>query len=182
MNTCPNCSHKELVGVVFCSECGAQLIFGDNRDTLKVRITTGFNTVRGTVAHPGYAPPVTPPYTDAPVILYLIDCNTYLEVKGAKEVIMGRVSEGQSMIPDIDLNPFQAFESGVSRIHAAIRVNEDAVLITDLGSVNGIRINGVKIEANIPQLVRDGDQVSLGKLKLLVIIPNQQERSPTSGG
>ncbi len=46
------------------------------------------------------------------------------------------------MVPDINLEPYHAFEAGVSRIHAAIRLVDDQVLITDLGSGNGTRING----------------------------------------
>lgn len=182
MNICPNCSHKEMVGVLFCSECGAQLVFGDNQHTSSVRITTGFSTVKRSNSRSGNGSPDAVPFTDAPVILHLLESNTYLNVEADREVIMGRASEGQSMLPDIDLNPYQAFEAGVSRIHAAIRVYEETVLITDLGSANGTRVNGNKIEPNIPQLIRDGDQLSLGKFKIQVIIPREQKKPSSTGG
>ena len=79
-----------------------------------------------------------------------------------EEVILGRASEGQSMVPDINLEPYQAFEAGVSRIHAAIRLVEDQVLITDLGSGNGTRINGNKIEPHIPSPDRQWGPVEPG--------------------
>ena len=100
-----------------------------------------------------------------------------------EEVILGRATEGQSMVPDINLEPYQAFEAGVSRIHAAIRIAGDQVLITDLGSGNGTRINGNKIEPQIPHPIANGDLVNLGKLKIQIIIKNQnQVKKHFSGG
>ena len=77
------------------------------------------------------------------------------------------------MVPDINLDPYRAFEAGVSRIHAAIRLVDDQVLITDLGSGNGTRINGNRIEPNIPHPLKNGDLLNLGKLKLQVMIQNK---------
>lgn len=182
MNTCPNCGHKEMVGVIFCSECGSQLVFGESQRTSRIRFTAGFGA-RKKSKELSNKPPSTPVAdTDAPVILHLLNTNIYLKVEGDREVILGRASQGQSMVPDIDLTPYQAFEAGVSRIHAAIRIMGDTVLITDLGSANGTRVNGNKIEPDIPQLIQDGDQLSLGKLNFQVIIPIQQIRSSSAGG
>ena len=32
MIICPNCKHQELDGALFCSECGAQLVFTTNNE------------------------------------------------------------------------------------------------------------------------------------------------------
>ena len=77
------------------------------------------------------------------------------------------------MVPDVNLEPYQAFEAGVSRIHAAIRVVDGQVLITDLGSGNGTRVNGNKIDPQIPFPIANGDLLNLGKLKIQIIIKNK---------
>ena len=40
MILCQNCLHKEILGAMFCSECGAQLIYAKGVPTSVVRMTT----------------------------------------------------------------------------------------------------------------------------------------------
>jgi pSer/pThr/pTyr-binding forkhead associated (FHA) protein len=60
--------------------------------------------------------------------------------------------------------PFGAIEKGVSRIHATIERSEDTLTITDLGSSNGTYLNGQRLIANQPRVLRDGDEIKFGKL------------------
>src|SRR6185437_14858510 len=48
----------------------------------------------------------------------------------------------------------------VSRRHAALRVDADGALLEDLGSRNGVFLNGVRIEKSEP--LHDGDQIRIG--------------------
>jgi pSer/pThr/pTyr-binding forkhead associated (FHA) protein len=64
------------------------------------------------------------------------------------EFTLGRVSEGQPVMPDIDLGPYQAYTHGVSRLHAVIRRGVNNVLLSDLESANGTFVNGQRLEAN----------------------------------
>jgi hypothetical protein len=173
MVICPNCLYKNMTGAVFCSECGAQLIRDESLKTGSVHVTNGFkaDSKTGPVPQSAGIPPTA--YPEAPVSLHILNSGVYLPLPDEEEVILGRATTGQSMVPDINLEPYRAFEAGVSRIHAAIRMVEDQVLITDLGSGNGTRINGNKIEPNIPQPIKDGDLVNLGKLKIQVIIQHK---------
>jgi pSer/pThr/pTyr-binding forkhead associated (FHA) protein len=59
---------------------------------------------------------------------------------------------------------------GVSRIHATITVEKGRVYITDMGSVNGTRVNGNRLEPHAARPLQNGDIVILGKLKLQAII------------
>ncbi len=59
---------------------------------------------------------------------------------------------------------------GVSRIHATFKITSQGLTITDLGSSNGTRINGLKIVPHIEYPVNHGDVVSLGKLKMQILI------------
>jgi hypothetical protein len=162
-----------MTGAVFCSECGTQLIRAESQKTGSVRVTNGFKASAKTRPVPQPAPIPPTPYPDAPISLHILNSGVFLPLPDEEEVILGRASEGQSMVPDINLEPYRAFEAGVSRIHAAIRLVEDQVLITDLGSGNGTRINGDKIEPHIPHPIKNGDLLNLGKFKIQIIIKNK---------
>ena len=182
MVICPNCLYKNMTGAFFCTECGAQLVRDQGQKTGSVHVTEGFKirSKTGPVSQSAVAPPTA--YPDAPVSLHLLNSGVYLPLPDEEEVILGRASPGQSMVPDINLEPYHAFEAGVSRIHAAIRMLEDQVLITDLGSGNGTSINGNKIEPNIPHPIKDGDLLNLGKFKIQVVIRNKTKKASKIGG
>ncbi len=59
-----------------------------------------------------------------------------------------------------DDNAYVVPDPRVSRVHAEIRREPSAVIVTDLGSSAGTKINGVTIEG--PKVVHHGDRVSFG--------------------
>lgn len=63
-------------------------------------------------------------------------------------------------------NAIRLTERNVSRQHARLLKKNGAVVVEDLSSYTGVRINGIRIEA--PTAVHDGDQVSIGDYKLTV--------------
>jgi hypothetical protein len=172
MIQCPNCHHQEFSGALFCSECGARLVVTEVPTTQHIdRNQTGLITTQG----PGRAsvPPVsvvTPGNTDAAVSLHLIESGMILHLTGQNEFTMGRVAEGQPILPDVDLSPYEAYAQGVSRLHAALKLNNQRVFITDLGSSNGTRVNGQKIMPNVDYPLNHGDVIALGKFKIQVLI------------
>jgi pSer/pThr/pTyr-binding forkhead associated (FHA) protein len=85
------------------------------------------------------------------------------------EIIIGRLDPETGETPAIDLERFHAMEQGVSRRHAAIVRKEGGSLqIVDKGSPNGTFLNGQRLIANQPRILRDGDELRLGKLVLSV--------------
>jgi hypothetical protein len=54
----------------------------------------------------------------------------------------------------------------VSRLHAELRLQEGRWLLADLGSTNGTRLNGWRIDG--PVEVRPGDQVTFGDLRFRI--------------
>lgn len=167
MILCQNCLHNEMLGAMFCSECGAQLIYATGVPTSAIRATTGSLRAKD-VGLKGSPLPVT--FPDAQVSLNIISTGDVLPFAGQEDVTLGRVSEGQPVVPDIDLTPYKAYEAGVSRMHASIRIIEDQVLITDLGSANGTRVNGMQITSHIPYPVKHGDILTLGKFKIQILL------------
>jgi pSer/pThr/pTyr-binding forkhead associated (FHA) protein len=53
-------------------------------------------------------------------------------------------------------------DSNVSRKHAEIRPRGDGWTICDLGSTNGVRVNGRTAPAHDPQPVSSGDRLEIG--------------------
>jgi len=171
MILCPNCLHKELVGAIFCNECGAQLVFSEGVPTGAIRSPSkGLSDNRSPEKANDNAAPPPASILEAKVSLNIVNSGEILPLKSQKEITLGRVSGGQTVIPDIDLTPYKAYEGGVSRMHASIRISNNEVSITDLGSANGTRINGRKITSHISYPIKHGDILTLGKFKIQVLL------------
>ncbi len=167
MIVCPNCQNQEIVGTLFCNECGAQLIGVDGSLTPAVQ-TGPTNPLKDKPNRPKSSPLPPPPVGNS-ISLHILDAGQILPLSGREEFTLGRSSEGQSILPDIDLSSYRAYEKGVSRLHASIKSGGGQVIVTDLGSVNGTRVNGKKIMPNQPQPLNHGDILTLGKLKVQIL-------------
>jgi pSer/pThr/pTyr-binding forkhead associated (FHA) protein len=122
------------------------------------------------------APPVPVVQTavaEASVSLHLIDSGQIVNLSGQPEFSLGRATEGQPILPDVDLSTHEAYSQGVSRLHASLKVNNQRVYITDLGSSNGTRVNGQKIMSHVDYPLNHGDVVALGKFKIQILIRKQ---------
>jgi pSer/pThr/pTyr-binding forkhead associated (FHA) protein len=170
MILCPNCNHQEVAGALFCSECGAQLVSSDPYKTQAINRGASDQLPQTPDESATSAPPIPANGIDAVVSLHLMDSGQILHLAGQNKFTLGRVLEGQPILPDVDLSPFDAYAQGVSRIHAALKIVNKQVFIVDLGSSNGTRVNGQKIAANTDFPLNHGDIVALGKLKIQVLI------------
>jgi pSer/pThr/pTyr-binding forkhead associated (FHA) protein len=105
--------------------------------------------------------------------------NLILSVRGHKqsfifdadqvdELIIGRRNVQTGDAPPIDLHDFDGVEQGVSRVHAAIIRRDGSLNIVDKGSPNGTYLNGQRLVAHQPRILRDGDDLRLGHLVLRV--------------
>ncbi len=63
-------------------------------------------------------------------------------------------------------NTIRLTERNVSRRHARLVRHNGSVLVEDLGSYNGIRINGEKIQGQVP--IHDGDLIQIGDYDLAI--------------
>ncbi len=168
MIQCPNCNHAELSGAIFCSECGAQLPDTIALTTQSIK-TGGIEAdwmdtaaLKGSMAMP----------SSAVLSLQILDSGQVLPLTERDEFTLGRVSEGQPIMPDIDLSSFNGYQLGVSRLHAVLKKQKsNEIAIVDLGSSNGTYLNGARLKPHEPQKLAHGDIVSLGKLKIQVLFP-----------
>jgi hypothetical protein len=73
---------------------------------------------------------------------------------GSEPLVIGRLPECGVVLAD----------SNVSRRHAELRRAGDSVVLTDLGSTNGTRVNGAPIRERV---LVSGDEVSVGSTRLI---------------
>jgi hypothetical protein len=73
---------------------------------------------------------------------------------GTEPLVIGRLPECGVVLAD----------SNVSRRHAELRRAGDSVVLTDLGSTNGTRVNGAPIRE---RTLASGDEVSVGSTRLI---------------
>jgi pSer/pThr/pTyr-binding forkhead associated (FHA) protein len=165
MIICPNCHHEELDGEIFCSNCGAQLVGQDLQRTQAI----SQSDLPDDLKKPDQ--PTAPQSKIGSLLaLHILDVGQILPLTDRKELTIGRVSEGQTILPDIDLTAYKAYEKGVSRQHISIKKTDQGFFVTDLGSVNGTQLNGKKILPGQSIQLANGDILSLGKLKIQVLI------------
>lgn len=86
---------------------------------------------------------------------------------GKTEIIIGREDPVSGVFPDIDLTDHGGDEGGVSRQHARILIQGENFFIEDLNSTNFTFLNQQKLPPRQPQALNNGDEVRLGRVKLL---------------
>ncbi|MHB8777435.1 MAG: FHA domain-containing protein [Anaerolineales bacterium] len=163
MIVCPHCKEVNMTGAIFCAECGAQMKDKDSQITQR--------NIMNNSSDDQYLPFGG---SNAWGSLHLLDTGQVLPLAVRNEFTIGRVSEGQPIMPDIDLSTSQAFAAGVSRLHAVIRREGARIIIMDLGSANGTYVNGKRISPNVEQTIHHGDIVALGKMKIQILVNNNQ--------
>jgi len=85
------------------------------------------------------------------------------------EVVIGRADPDKTENAFIDLSPYNALDKGVSRKHAKLLRREANTLhVCDLASANGTFLNGQQLIPNQERIIRNGDELRLGTLVLLV--------------
>lgn len=157
MKICSNCAHENREGFLYCEECG---------QTLKADVAGGtknLDTATDDIA--AHATWGTARFEkDAAIILHVRDATEPITFYPDGQTILGRADSTSAQKPDLDLTPYGALEKGVSRIHSAIFRNDDTLTVVDKGSANGTFLNGQRLIPNQPRVLRDGDEIRLGKL------------------
>jgi len=190
---CPQCGTTAIAGEAFCDNCGAPLN-APIRPAGQPMVPAYNVSVPPQPAYPApqpssYAPPTPatpssrqlppapavsfpPPAAMpvrsvlAPAQLIVVASGASLPLPSAPQAIVGRGDPVSNFFPDIDLNPCDAINNGVGRRHVRLFIQGGQVLLEDMDSTNGTLLNNQKLTARQPQPLRDGDQISVGKLLL----------------
>jgi hypothetical protein len=111
--------------------------------------------------------------------LVILENDEVINLDSPGDYVLGRPSQhpgkndshrSEAEIIEIDLSSYQAYETGVSRRHAALTVRSDGVTLTDLGSTNRTRLNGNIIPPLTPQVLHHEDIITLGKFKVQILM------------
>jgi hypothetical protein len=156
MKTCSICSYRNEPAAAYCAGCGQALSedaddpTGRQRLTWKQRSGASWSDIRL--------------HSNAVLVLHLFTAAEPLVLPRVERLILGRAGASGLRHPDIDLSAWGAVEHGVSRLHAAIEIRDEAVFLTDLGSTNGTYLNGLRLSAGEHRVVCSGDTIYLGNL------------------
>lgn len=174
---CPVCGHANRPGALVCENCGSLLDLRaesrratrDLRDAQEkaTEIDDGAiqeefaERVRGNTYHEGLVVQLkVDDFGNQPVMV------SPSMLKG--EVVLGRRDPITEQVPEVDLDQFAGYRMGVSRRHAIMHFRNGSLTITDMGSSNGTFVNGQRLEARKPELIRDGDLLRLGQIIMTV--------------
>jgi hypothetical protein len=159
MIACPNCAHQNREGSLFCEICGEALANDSISQASTKRLDSASSDLvaKATWGTARFG-------ENAAIIIRIRDVTEPIVLQPAKRSILGRTDAASTQQPDLDLTPYGALEAGVSRIHAAITRSEDTLTLVDMGSVNGTHLNGQRLIPDQPRVLRDGDEIRLGRL------------------
>ncbi len=170
MITCTVCREQNTEGELFCSECGAHLAanWAETPGTTTF-VDTGRSKAMGAGVVDSPRPSVEGLGRLKPgqIALSISGAPQVVILEGRAEYVLGREGQDQ-VIPEVNLNAYGAREKGVSRVHAALRRDHNQVLLIDLGSTNGSRVNGHTLTAHQAVKVENGDELRLGKLLIKI--------------
>jgi len=165
MIKCPVCQAEHPENTLFCDECGSYLQGGNQKETDPLAAAEVTWMEREETSEVPEEEEVASPVS---LKLSIPDSGRDVELPLAKEVNIGRLDPASASFPDIDLTSDGGLEKGVSRRHAKITRRGSEVFIEDLGSINGTFLNRKKLTPYLPQVLKSGDELQLGKLILRV--------------
>ncbi len=96
----------------------------------------------------------------------------------------GQRSEGKIAVPESGIRLGRELDNdiviegeGASRYHARILKVGGEWIAEDLGSTNGTKLNGIKLEPNKPTPIKDGDSIAIGK-QIMVFAEKEPALAP----
>lgn len=184
---CPSCGHLNRAGELICSNCQASI---DTNIAISTKKFNENNAQEIAERHANAATDEKPQRAplDIAAIMSAVDSAhsdifnkgslLRLEVESAPNPILiypraetsiGRRDPTSGLAPDVDLTNYAGYRMGVSRNHCIMRLREQKLEVYDLGSSNGTLLNGERLQPHQPKVIRDGDELMLGKMVLKVI-------------
>ena len=155
---CPSCQKNYRKGELVCPHCA--FVFDRSG-------RTGF-VGNNTLTHQKSMPTGEVSLPDQMPIVLEIDGKA-VTLPPRELLIVGRKSQVDGDVqPDVALNDYDAELHGVSRHHVRIKRKGGLIFVTDLGSTNGTYLNGRKMTAQSERLLRSGDEIHLGRMKVVV--------------
>ena len=148
---CPNCNIENPPGSRVCAFC-AHLLEEEGRPATCLD---------------------TPVDSNCRLLLFVPGVEKPLQIDAGRTIILGRdldqAQGGQGEVI-LDLSPFQALESGVSRRHALVRPVENGFELSDMGSTNGTWLNQSRIVPGQGYRLSGNSEIHLGRMLLYLVV------------
>ena len=160
VKTCKHCSHENQDNAKICDKCG-QLLQDPG-------ITTQYNDTDYEEGTPKWGSA----RFNGSLVLDVLETEKAAQFSfnadDIEQVVIGRGDPNSGDKPEVDLTDSDALGKGVSRKHAMIVRRDGALHIVDNSSANGTFLNGQRLVAMQPRILRDGDDIRLGHLVMRV--------------
>lgn len=161
MIICPNCKHENEDHEQICVRCGTPLV-----DVVKQTVSLGDTDYEEGV--PKWGSARIRPQMD--LLLEVLESKeTFVfDADKIEEVVLGRTDPDTGQAVEVDLTRSDGVNKGVSRRHAMLVRRNDALHIVDNNSANGTFLNGQRLVAQQPRILRDGDDIRLGHMVIRI--------------
>ncbi len=143
MISCTRCKAPQLPNTLFCDLCGEALILVPDTSS--------------------QGPPKEMPI---PLRCEFPARRQVMMIPTRDEITFGRADSRSGIPPDVDLSDIGGREGGVSRLHARLIRQGNALHLEDLGSMNGTFVNERQLTPHQRTPIRPGDKIRLGLLHL----------------
>ena len=190
MVICPGCKSEQMNGTMFCADCGLDLQVPavPTFDLISPASKPG-QAAASVAPKAGRSQPPAPSKSTMPPArpvagpgepgsasrrsqtaprrgfrMMVLNSGRVVDLPDQENVIIGRSDASSGDAPDVDLNPDNGMELGVSRRHACITFRDAQAYLTDLGSTNKTFLNRQAMMRGQPYEIQDGDEVRLGNV------------------
>jgi pSer/pThr/pTyr-binding forkhead associated (FHA) protein len=99
--------------------------------------------------------------------------RVFLPLHEGDEITLGRVHTSNKIQPKVDLSAFGGASLGTSRLHAAIRRENNQLWIEDTGSSNGTWVNGERLAPFTPCPLSGNCHLMLANLEVQLIFADR---------
>ncbi len=156
---CENCGKGNKAGDTYCFSCGH--VLPDGLAALATHSLTEDGDLKPQIRWG------TAYFGDQMLLrLRVHDTGEIIETLFERDCVLGRAV--RDVTPDLDLTPYRANDLGVSRRHAKLTRQSATIMVQDLGSVNGTFLNGCALLPFQPRVLRNEDELCLGRLLLRI--------------
>lgn len=100
-----------------------------------------------------------------------------VSLKCGDEIMLGRLHPTNKIQPQVDLTERGGGLYGVSRLHAALRRNDDSWWIEDLDSSNGTWVDGERVAPFCAVRLNARSKVMLANLEVEIVLPVEGKKS-----
>lgn len=185
---CEKCGHENAQGSLMCASCytlfvkvnvvgQSTTLFGNDRgdqgytevDPQETKGVLNLSTSRSPSANDG-----TEDYET--ITLRIKGAEQPLVIQIETQAVLGRYTPDSNSQPRIDLTPYNAFEKGVSRMHAMLRRTTNGLNIEDMASSNGTFVNDSRLQPYTATPIRSGDKVRLSQIEMQIFIGELAEQ------